>query len=56
MAGKPKPPEGDEMVQDPQCKVYFPISRAVTKTVAGRAVHFCSEDCAEKYVKEIGHL
>ncbi len=47
-------PEGDEMVQDPQCKVYVPISRAVKKTFGGNTLHFCSEDCARQFLKRIG--
>lgn len=45
--------EGDEMVQDPNCKVYIPVSRSVVRRVGGEDLHFCSEDCAEKYIKEI---
>ncbi|MBI5190947.1 MAG: hypothetical protein HZA22_09750 [Nitrospirae bacterium] len=44
-------PQADEMVQDPECKVYVPLSRAVTREVGGRTMHFCSGECAEKYVK-----
>lgn len=39
----------DEMVQDPCCGVYVPMSRAVTVNSGGRTLHFCSEDCARKY-------
>jgi len=46
-------PEGDEMVQDPQCKVYVPVSRAVKKTFGGNTLHFCSEDCAKAFLKRI---
>ncbi|HLB25885.1 MAG TPA: transcriptional regulator [Nitrospirota bacterium] len=45
--------EGDEMVQDPECKVYIPVSRAVEKNVGGKTVHFCSEECASKYIKGV---
>ncbi len=41
------------MVQDPQCKVYVPQTRAVTRSIGGETVYFCSEDCAKKYVKGI---
>jgi YHS domain-containing protein len=46
-------PEGDEMVQDPQCKVYVPVSRAVKKTFGGNTMYFCSEDCARNFLKKI---
>ncbi len=45
--------EGDEMVQDPQCKVYIPLARALERKVGGQTLYFCSEDCARKYTKEI---
>ncbi len=38
-----------EMVQDPNCETYIPVTEAVTATIAGREHHFCSEQCAEKY-------
>jgi YHS domain-containing protein len=43
--------EGDEMVQDPNCKVYIPVSRSVVRRVGGEELHFCSEDCAKNYIK-----
>lgn len=45
--------DGDEMVQCPYCKVYVPLSRAARKKIGGETLHFCSEECAEKYVKEV---
>lgn len=53
-AGKAKSVEGDEMVQDPHCKVYVPLGRAVKRKIGGETVHFCSEECANNYVKGIG--
>ncbi len=38
-----------EMVQDPNCETYIPVTEAVTATIAGREHHFCSEQCAEEY-------
>jgi YHS domain-containing protein len=56
--GNPQKPErtpvGDDMVQDPVCKVYVPVSRSVERRVDGRTVYFCSDDCASRYTKEIG--
>lgn len=42
----------DEMVQDPQCKMYVPRRQAVEKTVEGKTVHFCSEACATKFLED----
>ena len=52
--GGARPQVGDEMVQDPECKVYVPLSRAVSARVGGETLYFCSEDCARKYVKGLG--
>ncbi len=38
-----------EMVQDPNCETYIPMTEAVTATIAGREHFFCSEQCAEEY-------
>ena len=51
--GRAKSVDGDEMVQDPECKVFFPLSRSVKREVGGRTLHFCSEDCAKKFIKNI---
>lgn len=51
--GRPMP-EADEMVQDPHCKVYVPLTRAVTVRAGADTLHFCSEDCARKYVSGMG--
>ncbi|MBI9074849.1 MAG: hypothetical protein JEZ02_05495 [Desulfatibacillum sp.] len=42
----------DVMVQDPVCKVYFPRREGVTARVDGQIIHFCSEECMEKYFKQ----
>lgn len=46
--------EGEEMVRDPQCGVYIPLSSAYRKKVAGETVYFCSRECEEAYNKEPG--
>jgi len=42
----------DEMVQDPQCKMYIPRREAVERTIEGRTYHFCSDTCATKFLQE----
>ena len=39
-------PGGEEMVFDPQCRSYIPVSDAVAQ--AGR--YFCSRECARQYL------
>ena len=58
--GKGLPQDGDtkegseEMVRDPQCGVYVPLSSAIKKRVRGETVYFCSRDCEEKYSQKPG--
>jgi len=42
----------DEMVQDPQCKMYIPRREAVEKAIDGRTYHFCSDACAAKFLQQ----
>ena len=37
------------MVQDPVCGVYVPLSSAVSKTVGGRKLYFCSDTCRDAH-------
>ncbi len=43
----------DEMVQDPFCKTYIPLRDARRKVIDGREYFFCSNECADKFKKEI---
>ncbi len=39
----------NELKLDPVCGTYVAASASVTKMVDGRAVHFCSAACRDKY-------
>lgn len=41
--------QGEEMVQDPECRTYVVKSRAVTRRINGKLCSFCSDACAEQY-------
>jgi YHS domain-containing protein len=53
------PPSSDEkdsaadadLIRDPQCGTYFLKQRGVKGVVDGKVIHFCSEECYEKYLK-----
>ncbi len=47
------PPADAELIRDPQCGVYFMKQHGVKGVVDGKVLHFCSEECYDKYVK--GH-
>ena len=50
---RPRAPEKtEEMVKDPCCGVYVPLSEAKSLTVDGKRYYFCSTECMETYRKE----
>ena len=44
--------EGEEMVRDPQCGLYIPLSNALKRRVKGEKVYFCSRECEGAYNRE----
>ena len=46
------PPAGEDLVQDPFCKIYVPKSQAYLKEINGREQYFCGSACCEKYLSE----
>jgi YHS domain-containing protein len=42
----------DVMVKDPVCGTYVPMGDAVRKTIGGRTLYFCSQECLSQYKKE----
>lgn len=56
MGGNPyaRPVEHDEMVQDPHCKVFVPMKRAISVRSGDETLYFCSEDCAKKHIGGMG--
>ena len=47
-------PSDADLIQDPQCGKYFLKQRGVKGVVEGKVLHFCSEECYDKYVKRSG--
>ena len=52
-AGNPSVSEdagkGEDLIEDPCCHRYLPMSQAYRASVDGEDVFFCSEQCCEKY-------
>jgi len=44
--------KGEELVKDPYCGTYVPVSSAHKTTLNGKTLYFCSRECLEKYMKE----
>jgi uncharacterized protein len=40
---------GEDLVEDPYCHTYIPLSNAVKTSVQGKAVYFCSKKCLEEF-------
>jgi len=46
----PSDSEVNEMVRDPVCGVYITPREAISVVERGRRIHFCSEQCRQKYI------
>jgi len=49
----PQPPpvaSGGELKRDPVCGTYVSAGTSVNRTIDGKVVYFCSNECREKYV------
>ena len=42
---------GEQMVQDPECGTYLPVSEAISATIRGKEYHFCSRKCRSQFKK-----
>jgi YHS domain-containing protein len=38
-----------ELIQDPQCGAYFMKQKGVRGFIDGKEIHFCSQECYERY-------
>lgn len=47
---KTKPVTGEDLVEDPACHTYIPLSQAFKKEIAGKNHYFCSKECCESYI------
>jgi YHS domain-containing protein len=46
------PTDGEELVEDPLCHTYVPLSQAFRTEIDGKTVYFCSQKCLEQYGKK----
>ena len=42
-------PAGEDLVEDPVCHTYIPVSQAYKIEISGRNHYFCSKECGDKY-------
>ena len=45
------PAAGEDLVEDPFCHTYVPMSHALKTVFEGKTVYFCSRKCIEQYQK-----
>ncbi len=43
---------GEDLVEDPYCHIYVPMSQAHKAVIDGQDLYFCSETCLGKYISE----
>jgi len=48
-----RPASDADLIRDPQCGAYFLKSKGIKGIVDGRVIHFCSEQCYDKYLKRV---
>lgn len=44
---------GNQMVQDPVCRVFVPRENAVKENIGGQTYFFCSRGCAAEFEKQL---
>jgi uncharacterized protein len=44
------PSGGEDLMEDPFCHIYIPLSQACKKEIAGKIYYFCSKECCESYI------
>jgi YHS domain-containing protein len=43
---------GEDLVEDPVCHTYVPVSQAYKKEISGNDYYFCSKQCSDQYTVE----
>jgi len=43
---------GEDLIEDPVCHTYVPVSQAYKKEINGKAFFFCSKKCGDQYTLE----
>ncbi len=46
------PAAGEDLVEDPLCHTYVPVSHACRVSIEGKTLYFCSQKCLETYTEK----
>jgi len=49
---KAAPAEREDLVEDPFCHTYIPVTQAQKKEITGKEYYFCSKECCESYISQ----
>ena len=44
---------GNQMIQDPVCRVFIPRGNAVREEIGGQTYYFCSRSCTDAFQKQL---
>jgi uncharacterized protein len=45
------PAAGEDLVEDPLCHTYVPVSHALRVAIEGKTFYFCSQKCLDTYTE-----
>jgi YHS domain-containing protein len=48
--------KGEDLVEDPNCHTYIPVTEAFRVDVDGKTLYFCSKECYKKFREKGGHV
>jgi len=48
--------KGEDLLEDPQCHTYIPVSEAYRVSADGKTLYFCSKECYRKFREKGGHV
>jgi YHS domain-containing protein len=48
--------QGEDLVEDPQCHTYVPVTEAFKADVDGKTLYFCSKECYKKFREKGGNV
>lgn len=51
MSGRKDHIVGEDLVEDPYCHTYIPVSDALRVVIKGEIYFFCSKDCQKRYLE-----
>lgn len=54
LPNRQSPTKTEDLVEDPCCHTYLPLSQAYQAAIDGKTVYFCSERCYRNFLHHMG--